>query len=215
MIEEHINRLKGRIVSYTYHVENMLKNSIKGLLESDVRLLTSVIEIDEKESNKLDNSIEKECIAAIAQFSPKAMNLRTLLMIMKMNKDIERMGDHCANICYNSLDIIKMEVSKSKFYKLIEQMSAEVQLMLKNSIESFVNEDIELAKSVRKRDEKVDKYQKDLTKYFIKKMKKKPDMVECSLFFIKIVNNLERIADLSTNIAEDVVFALEGKVIKH
>ncbi|ROL57188.1 phosphate transport system regulatory protein PhoU [Bacteroidetes/Chlorobi group bacterium ChocPot_Mid] len=215
MIEEHINRLKGKIVSYTYHVENMLKNSIKGLIDSDVRLLTNVIEIDEKESNKMDNNIEKECIAAIAQFSPKAMNLRTLLMIMKMNKDIERMGDHCSNICYNSLDIIKMEISKTKFYKLIEQMTSEVQLMLKHSIESFVNEDIELAKSVRKRDEKVDKYQKDLTSYFIKKMKKKPEMVECSLFFIKIVNNLERIADLSTNIAEDVVFALEGKVIKH
>lgn len=215
MIEEHINRTKGRIVSYTYHVENMLKNSIKGLLEFDKNLLTNVIEVEEKESNKLDNSIEKECIAAIAQFSPKAMNLRTLLMIMKMNKDIERMGDHCANICYNSLDIIEMDSHKHKFFQLIEQMSAEVQLMLKHSIESFVKEDIELAKSVRKRDEKVDKYQKDLTKYFVKKMKKKPEMVEYSLFFIKIVNNLERIADLSTNIAEDVVFALEGKVIKH
>lgn len=215
MIDEQINRLKGRIVSYSYHVENMLKNSILGLIEFDTKLLINVIDIDEKESNKLDNSIEKECIAAIAQFSPKAMNLRTLLMILKMNKDIERMGDHCANICYNSLDIIKFGFSKHKFFSLIEQMSSEVQLMLKHSIESFVEEDLELARSVRKRDEKVDKYQKDLTKYFIKKMKKRPDVVECSLFFIKIVNNLERIADLSTNIAEDVVFALEGKVIKH
>ncbi|MFH1052641.1 MAG: phosphate signaling complex protein PhoU [bacterium] len=215
MIEEQINKLKGRIVSFTYHVENMLKKSIQGLIELDKKILTDVIEIEEKEANKLDNSIEKQCIAAIAQFSPKAMNLRTLLMIMKMNKDIERMADHCANISYNGRDIIKRDSHKQKFFQMIEQMADEVKVMLKHSIESFVEEDIELAKSVRKRDEKVNKYQSDLTKYFIQKMKKKSDMVECSLFFINIVNNLERIADLSTNIAEDVVFAFEGKVIKH
>jgi len=215
MIEEHINNLKGRIVSFTYHVENMLNKSIQGLLELNKKNLSDVIELDETEANKLDNSIEKQCIAAIAQFSPKAMNLRTLLMIMKMNKDIERMADHCSNISYNGRDIVKMGITKQKYFNLIEQMAKEVKLMLKNSIESFVNEDIDLAKSVKKRDEKVDKYQSDLTTYFIKKMKKKPENVEISLYFIKIVNNLERIADLSTNIAEDVVFALEGKVLKH
>ncbi len=215
MIDEQINKLKGRIVSFTYHVENMLNLSIQGLVELNKEILTDVIEIEEKEANKLDNSIEKQCIIAIAQFSPKALNLRTLLMIMKMNKDIERMADHCVNISLNGRDIIKKDNHKQKFFNLIEQMADEVKAMLKNSIESFVNEDIELAKSVNKRDEKVDKYQFDLTKYFIEKMKKKPENVESSLYFIKIINNLERIADLSTNIAEDVVFALEGKVIKH
>ena len=215
MIEEQINNLKGRIVSFTYHVENMLKESIKGLSELDNEILKDVIEISEKEANKLDNSIEKQCIAAIAQFSPKAMNLRTLLMIMKMNKDIERMADHCVNISLHAKDIIKPNINKQKYFQMLQLMSDEVKVMLKHSIESFVNENLDLAKTVRKRDEKVDKYQQDLTKYFIQKMKKKSDLIEYSLHFIKIVNNLERIADLSTNIAEDVVFAFEGKVIKH
>ena len=215
MIEEQINKLKGMIVSFSYHVDNMLKNSIDGLIKLDKDLLNDVIEKDENEANKLDNSIEKDCIAAIAQFSPKAMNLRILLMIMKMDKDIERMADHCVNISLNSRDIIKLQTHKQKFFTLIGQMSDEVKVMMKSSIESFVKEDINLAKSVRKSDERVDKYQSNLTKYFIKKMKKKPDMVESSLHFIRIINNLERIADLSTNIAEDVVFVLEGKVIKH
>jgi phosphate transport system protein len=215
MIEYQINKLKGSIVSFSYHVENMLQHSITGLIEQDVELMKNVIEIEEPEANKFDKKIEKQCIAAIAQFSPKAINLRLLLMLLKMNKDLERMADHCVNICYNSIEIIEMDTTKQKFYDLIEQMSNEVKEMLKNSIESFISEDMELAKDVRESDEKVNKYQKDLKKYFIEKMKKKNRMIECSLNFINIANNLERIGDLSKNIAEDVVFIFKGKDIKH
>lgn len=215
MIEENINKLKGRIVSFSYHVENMVNTSIKGLLEQDNKILNEVIDVLEKEANKFDTTIEKECIATIAQFSPKASNLRLLLMILKMNKDLERMADHCVNISHNSKDILHKGFTKQKFYDLIDEMANEVKKMLKNSIESFINEDSDLAKSVCKRDEKVNKYKTDLTKFFIEKMKKNPDLVDCSINFIEIVNNLERIADLSTNISEDVVFIFQGKVIKH
>lgn len=215
MIELQINELKGKIVSFSYHVEMMLQKCVQGLLEHDVEMLNEVIEILEKQANKLDDKIEKIGISAIAQYSPKALNLRLVLMILKMNKDLERMADHCVNISYNAKDIFELDYSKQKFFDLIAEMSVETKKMLSNSIKSFIYEDSELAASVTERDQKVNKYQTELTKYFLDKMKTKPESVESSFYFIKIVNNLERIADLSTNIAEDVVFIFEGKNIKH
>ena len=215
MIELQINELKGKIVSFSYHIETMLQKSIQGLLENDVKILDEVIEVLEKEANKLDNKIEKSCVSALAQYSPKALNLRLILMIVKMNKDLERMGDHCVNISYNAKDIFELDYSKQKFFDLIAEMSLETKDMLSKSIKSFIDEDVELASSVTMRDEKVNTYQAELTKYFLDKMKNKPKSVESSFYFVNIVNNLERIADLATNIAEDVVFIFEGKVVKH
>ncbi len=215
MIEQEINKLKGRIIGFSYHVENMLDKSLKGLSEGDKSLLKHVIKEEEPQANKFDKSIDKQCIGTMARYSPKAIDLRLILMIMKMNNDLERMADHCVNIAYNSRDIMKADDSYSHYYGDILAMGGAVKKMLKESILSFVEEDIELAKNVCDEDKTVNDYQKKLTEFFTEEMKKKTDHIECYLNFIEIVNNLERIADLSTNLAEDIVFIFKGKVIKH
>ncbi len=215
MINEYVNNLKAKIVSFSYHVENMLTKAIEGLSSKNLNLLNEVIDIMEPHANNFDNNIEKKCIATIAQFSPKALNLRLLLMILKMNKDLERMADHCVNISHHSIDIINLSLAKRKYFDLIYQMAEDSKLMLNNSIKSFIDGDIELAKNVKSKDKKINKYQTDLTKYFLEQMRDKPNSIDCAFHFIQIVNNLERIADLSTNIAENTVFIFQGKIIKH
>lgn len=215
MLENEINKLKGRIVGYSHHVGNMIEQSIIGLMQNDKKILKQVINKEEEKANKFDNSIEKQVVAALAQFSPKAYNLRILLMILKMNNDIERIGDHCVNISYNAKDIIKCEAVTHSYKEKINAMSVEVIKMFRDSIDAFINEDADAARDVCDADEVVNKYQRDIVSYLTDEMSNNPDKVQCALHFINIVNNLERIADLSTNVAEDCVFIFDGKVIKH
>lgn len=215
MLENEINILKGKIVGFSYHVENMIDETIKGFQERDKEILRRVIKKDERKANRIDIDIEKHCITAMAQFAPMASDLRTLLMILKMNKDIERMADHCVNICYNLKDIMDSCYVIIDSEKIVYEMAEKVRSMLKESIKSFIEEDADRAKDVLKKDESVNTDRMNITNFFIDKMKEDKNVVECALFYIDIAQNLERIADLSTNIAEDTVFVLKGKMIKH
>ena len=214
MFEDQLNKLKAKIVGYAFHVESMLNKSIKGILDKDVDLLNEVIKHDEKSANKLEMNIDKNCVVIIAQYSPFAVNLRTILMIMKMNNDLERMADHCANICRCALDLID-EPNQTKILNEIRIISEQVVKMLKDSINSFIENDINLAKDVCNRDKIVDEAKNKLMSELIEIMHNDKTMINTSLQFIDIARNLERMADLSTNIAEDVVFAIDGEVIKH
>jgi phosphate transport system protein len=214
MLEEQLNKLKAKIVGYAFHVESMLNKSIKGLIDKDSDLLNEVIKHDERTANKLEMNIDKNCVVLIAQYSPLAVNLRTILMIMKMNNDLERMADHCVNISNCALDLID-EPNQTKIVTSIQTLSEQVIKMLKDSINSFIENEINLAKDVCGRDKIVDEVKNKLMTELIGLMHDDRLMINISMLFIDIIRNLERIADLTTNIAEDVVFAVDGEVIKH
>ncbi|TAL70874.1 MAG: phosphate signaling complex protein PhoU [Bacteroidetes bacterium] len=214
MLEEQLNKLKAKIVGYAFHVESMLNKSIKGLVEKNNELLDEVIKHDEKSANKQEMNIDKNCVVIIAQYSPLAVNLRTILMIMKMNNDLERMADHCVNICRSALDLVD-EPNQLNILSTVQAISEQVNKMLKDSISSFIENDINLAKDVCNRDRIVDEAKNNLMTELIGIMHNDKSLINVSLQFIDITRNLERIADLTTNIAEDVVFAIDGEVIKH
>ncbi|MBI5324360.1 MAG: phosphate signaling complex protein PhoU [Ignavibacteriae bacterium] len=214
MIEEQLNKLKAKIVGYAYHVESMLNKSIRGLVEKNSELLDEVIRHDEKSANKQEMNIDKNCVVIIAQYSPLAINLRTILMIMKMNNDLERMADHCVNICRSALDLTD-EPNQMSILVSIQSISEQVNKMLKDSINSFIENDINLAKDVCSRDKIIDESKNNLMSELIGIMHNDKSLINISLQYIDITRNLERIADLTTNIAEDVVFAIDGVVIKH
>ncbi|OGU12043.1 MAG: phosphate transport system regulatory protein PhoU [Ignavibacteria bacterium GWB2_35_12] len=214
MLEDQLNKLKAKIVGYAFHVESMINKSIKGLMDKDSDLLNEVMKHDEKSANKLEMNIDKNCVVIIAQYSPLAVNLRTILMIMKMNNDLERMADHCVNISRCALDLID-EPNQTKILTSIHIISEQVNKMLKDSINSFIENDINLAKDVCSRDKIVDDAKNNLMTELIGVMHEDKSMINVSMQFIDITRNLERIADLTTNIAEDVVFAIDGEVIKH
>ena len=213
MIERKIEELKGKLVEFSQLIKTMLSKSIKGLIEKDEKLLKEVIEVDEKKSNELEIQIDEMCIHIIARFEPRAKHLRTIFLALKMNNDLERMGDHTVNISQSGLYLIPRP--KVKPFLDLPRMAEEVEKMLEDSIKSFIEEDASLAKSVFERDDTIDSLKNQITRELITYMLSNPSTIERALHIIRIAGNLERIADLTTNICEDVIFMVKGELIKH
>jgi len=213
MIENRLTETKKKLIEFSLLVENMIDRSIEGLLKKDSSLLKKVIEEDEALANNFEIEIEEMCIEIIAQFSPKASHLRTTLMILKINNDLERIGDHAVNICQSGIFLVERPDVKPLID--IPKMAEESTEMLKDSLKAYMSGDAEMAKRVCKRDEIVDKLRDQITRELITYMISDPSTIERALQLLRIAHNLERIADLSTNISEDVVFMVEGKIIKH
>jgi phosphate transport system protein len=205
--------LKRELVEYAALVENMIGKSVKGLIQKDRDLLTEVVERDEPRANELEIELDEMCTSAIAQYQPAARDLRTILMILKINNDLERLGDHAVNIAQSAQYLIERPPMDNLFD--IPEMARHSIAMLKDSINSFVKEDALLCDSVCERDSVVDEMRLKILKELIVFMTKDTATIERALHLDRISKNLERIADLSTNICEDVIFMVEGRVIKH
>jgi phosphate transport system protein len=213
MLEEKIIALKKELIEYAALVEGMIEHSIKGLAGKDAAALTSIIEKDEPRANELEITIENICIGIIAQYEPRAKNLRTILMALKINNDLERAADHAVNISEAGMFLIERPSLKPLLD--IPRMADEAINMLKDSINSFITEDPLLAQNVCERDNIVDELAEQILRELITFMGADPATIERALHLLKIAMNLERIGDLSTNISEDVIFMVEGRVIKH
>jgi phosphate transport system protein len=213
MLEEKLPVLKEQLIAFASLVEAMIEKSIRGLMRKDTDLLREVLERDEPKSNAFEIELDEQCTNLIAQYQPIAKDLRTILMILKMNSDIERMGDHAVNIAESGMYLVERTPVKP----LLDtpRMAEEVVKMVNDSLLSFINEDARLAKSVCERDDIVDGLANQILRELITYMSADPSTIERSLHLLDIAGNLERIADLSTNIGEDVIFMVEGRVIKH
>ncbi len=212
MLKQKIEELKKAVIEQANQVDLMIKLSIDGLLYKNNTKLEKVFEI-EKLVNINEVQIEEEVITLIALQKPEAKNLRTILMILKMNNDLERMGDLAENITQSAEYLIRKPFIK----KLINlPVMAEATLkMVKQSIDSFINEDAELAKQVCIDDDIVDDMREHIYRVLITYMMDDPTTIKRAIHINKIASNLERIADLSTNIAEETIYMAEGTVIKH
>lgn len=213
MLREKIDEVKKQLLEDAALVEEMIHKSIRGLLDKNFALLEEVMNTNEPKVNDYDRSIEKMCVEIIAQYEPLARDLRLVIMIIKMNKDLERMADHTVNICESGQFLLKNPIpGSSEDLRIMAENSI---LMLKDSISAFVNEDVAQAQAVCKRDNIVDdagdKILKDLTDF----MRTQKEAIPRCLQVMRIAHNLERIADLSTNIAEEVIYIVEGRDIKH
>lgn len=213
MLAERITNIKKKLIEYATLVEDMIDKSLDGLLEREKELLVEVIEKDEIKSNKFELELDELCIACIAQFEPKARDLRTILMVMKINNDLERIADHAVNIAESGLFLIERPPVKPLMD--IPRMAQIAVKMLKDSISSFINEDAELAYDVTIRDNDVDALRDQIVRELVTYMSSAPATIERSFQLMRISNNIERISDLSTNISEDIIFMVQGRVIKH
>jgi phosphate transport system protein len=213
MLEAKLSELRRELIEYGTLVEGMINSSIQGLAKKDRQLLQMVIDKDEPRANAKEIELDEFCAGIIAQYEPRAKDLRTVLMILKMNNDLERIADHAVNISESGLFLIERPFVKP----LIDvPRMAEVSInMLKDSISAFINEDAALARDVCKRDSVVDGLANQILRELITFMIADPETIERALYLLKIARDLERTADLSTNICEDVIYMVEGRVIKH
>lgn len=213
MLKGKLDEVKERLMESTTLVESMIEKSIRGLTQRDEEMLLEVIKQDEPRENDLEVEIEEACTHLIARYQPQAKDLRTIMMVSKMNNDMERMGDEAVNVCEGALFLIKRPQVKPLID--IPRMAEETRKMVRDSLKSFVDEDTQLAKRVCEHDDIVDGLRDQILRELITFMASDPSTIERSIHLIRISRSLERIADLSTNISEDVIYMVEGKTIKH
>ena len=213
MLEVKIEDLKRQIIQYSNHVEKMIEKSVRGLVNRDKALLNAVIHEDEEKANSLELELDKTCTTVIAQFQPLAKDLRTVLMIYDMSNAFERMGDHAVNISESALALIQHEPIK-RFID-IPRMCEITTKMLNDCIRAFIEESSKVAREVCERDSVIDDLRDQILRELVTFMAENPSIISDCLHILRIADNLERIADLTTNICEDVIFITKGKVIKH
>jgi phosphate transport system protein len=213
MLREDLDALKAKLIESAALVESMIAKSIAGLTQGNRGVLLEVLEQDEPKENELEIEIDEACIHLIACYQPQAKYLRTVLMVLQMNNDLERMGDEAVNISESALFLIERPQVKPLID--IPRMAEEAKQMLRDSLQALMNEDTKLAKNVCERDDIVDGLRDQILRELITYMASDPSLIERSIHLIRISRSLERIADLSTNICEDVIYMVEGTTIKH
>lgn len=213
LLEQKIATLKEKLLAMAAAVEKMVEMSIQGLVKKDHQLADQVINDLEPKVNEEEIEIENTAINLIALHQPEASNLRAITMVIKINNDLERIGDHAVNIAEAALFLIPRPPVKPLID--LPRMAQHTVQMLNDSLNAFTNGDAELARSVCARDSVVDSLKDQINRELITYMVSDATTIDRALKLMLISLNLERIADLATNISEDVVYAVMGEVIKH
>lgn len=210
--DEELKTLKDKLLTMSSTVEDAIGLAIKALVERNEEFARKVIELDDT-INMMEIEIDDLSIKLLALRQPEASDLRFITSAMKINNDLERMGDHAVNIAEKTLNLLKFPPLKPLID--IPRMANLSQGMLRDSLNAFINHDPKLAKCVCERDDEIDSLDDQLFRELITYMTQDPKNIERALDLLLIARNLERIADLSTNICEDVIYIESGRVIKH
>ncbi|OYD17243.1 phosphate transport system regulatory protein PhoU [candidate division WOR-3 bacterium JGI_Cruoil_03_44_89] len=210
--DEEKELLRKRLLSMTGKVEESIKKAIKSLRDRDESIATKVVNAD-AEIDREEVDIEEKCIELIARYQPEAIDLRTIIGLIKINNDLERIGDLSVNIACASIRLL--EKPQLKPIVGLSQMTGIVTGMLADSIKSFINGDVQLARSVCVRDNEADEMRNHLIRELLTYMMEDPKTISRCMDLALIARNLERIGDLSTNISEDVIYINEAVIIRH
>lgn len=209
---EELADLRHRLLGMAGRVEEMIANSMKSLIERDVELAEETIASDHR-VNRDEMEIDELCLVILAKRQPMAGDLRFLTIALKMVTDLERIGDLAANICLRTIDLSKLPELGP--YQDIPEMANIVQSMVKDAIDAFVDRDVQLAQEVIERDDRVDELYHMVNRELIEMMRQKDDIVQSATGVQSIAKHLERMADHTTNLAEQVIFMVRGKDIRH
>lgn len=210
--EEELKQLKKKLLKMSDLVEEALSASMKALINRDEKAARRII-TDDNEINMLEIAIDDLCLRFLALHQPQAGDLRFIAAGMRINNELERMGDLTVNIAQRTLDLLRGPSIEPPAD--IAKMATAAQGMLKDSIGAFVNNDSRLAQDVCERDDEVDELNRKIFCESMKSMCHDQDAIERLMEMVLVAKNLERIADLATNICEDVIYMVDGKVIKH
>lgn len=210
--QQELDRLKQRLLYMAGLVEKAIHNSIEAALRGDAAAREQVL-AHEDEINALHIEIDKIALKLLALHQPVAGDLRFITAAMKINTDLERMGDQAINIAESASFLFKRPMQKQ--ISDLFTMGDLTEKMVRQSLDAFVSRDADLARSIILQDDDVDRLKDKIFRDLIAEIKSNPDIVESEFDFILIARNLERIADHATNIAEDVIFMAVGKDIRH
>lgn len=210
--KEDLEQLKKRILEMSSVVEDMIVKSIKSVKENNMILAQEVINSDQ-EVNNMEIEIDNLAIKILALYHPEAQDLRKVTMIMKINNDLERIGDHAVSI--SKMSLFLSDHPRIKPLIDIPRMAEKAVEMLRGSIDAFINQNSDLAVEVCKKDDEVDALEPQIVRELITYMISEPGIIDRALRLVFIARHLERVADLATNISEDAYYIATGEVLKH
>ena len=212
IFDEELAKLNSVVLQMGSLVEKAIKESVQALVERDDAPAGRVITGDHQ-VNALDIEIDEESIRLIALRQPKAGDLRLITTAMKITTDLERMGDLAVNVAQWAIELNKEPVLKE--YIDIPRMREIAQGMTRDALDAFVRRDMKLAKDVIMRDDEIDDLKHKIMSELLFMMTENPSIICRSMRIIFVAQSLERIADHATNIAEMVLYLIEGKIIRH
>lgn len=211
-IERQIEQLKEKILRVGTMVEEAISKSITALINRDVQLAQRVAASDEQ-IDRMEVEVEEECLKILALYQPVAADLRFVVAALKINNDLERMGDLAKNIAKRVAQLANGE--PCELPPEIRTMAMQAQEMVKQSLDAVVRGDPTLARQVREEDDAVDESRQQIRRKVLKGIKENPETVENLLRVNSVSKHIERIADMATNIAEDVIYMVEGDIVRH
>jgi len=210
--DKELKQLKEKLLLMAGKTEALINQAVQALKKKDAALAESIFELD-KEVDTLEIEIEDEAISLIARHQPAAGDLRFLIGVIKINNDLERIGDHGENIAQSAILLAGQPDIKPLID--IPRLAELATGMLKDSLDGFVNNDPVKAKEICARDDRVDDLKDQIFRELLSFIAEKPEVTSRAMELILISRNLERVADLSTNICEETIYISEARVIKH
>lgn len=212
VLDEDLSSLKEKVVTMGDLAQKMLQTSMRALLERDESLIDEVNRIEEQ-LDRFQVEIDDMVVYLMAKHGPVAMDLRFLLMVTRINTELERIGDHSVNLCEN----VQLLLKEPETDKLVDlpRMADTASKMLAESLRAFQEETTEKTRDVAKADDTVDAIYDELFRELITRMIEDPSKITRGVGLLLIARSLERMADHATNIAEEVVYMVKGKDVRH
>ncbi len=211
-IERQIDQLKQRVLIIGTLVEEAISKAITALINRDVPLAQRVIESD-AEIDRMEVEVEEECLKILALYQPVAADLRFVVAAIKMNNDLERMGDLAKNIAKRVGQLAQGD--QADLPPQIRPMAIKTQEMVKQCLEAVINADPALARYVREQDDIVDNARQEIRDQVLEGIKANPENTDNLLRINAVSKHFERLADMATNVAEDVIYMVEGDIVRH
>lgn len=209
---EQLEELRRNLILMGGEVERQIQRAIEALTERNAEKARAVIAADE-EIDRMEMSVEELAVSLLALQQPVAVDLRFLVAALKINNDLERIGDHAVNIAEGAERLAGQKAFQP--FVDIPYMAEVAMSMLKQSLDAFVNRDAQLAKKVIRKDDILDEKNVSIIRELLTHMAEHPSLITYCLELISISKNLERVGDLATNICEDTIFIAEARWVKH
>jgi phosphate transport system protein len=210
--QRDVERLKRQILALSAEVENDLRTAVRAVEERDEELAARVVE-RETQTNAMEVDVEEDCLKILALHQPVAADLRYVIAVLKINQDLERIGDLAVHIAERGLFLCSQPVLGLPLR--LGEMADKTQAMLKKVLDAFVNTSAASAREVCAADSEIDAINGDILQQVKKAVMQSPALFESLLQVLHIARHLERIADHATNIAEDLIYMIEGRIVRH
>ena len=212
-LHRDLDKLKKEVLRLGNMVELAINNAFLALNNRDSSYVEEVL-TNEEQINEMEVQIEEECLKILALHQPVAVDLRFLVVVLKVNNDLERMGDIAKNIAERAKDLMESDVIPD-LGQPMQGLPDLVRTMVRSSLDSLVKLDDQLARKIIEMDDEVDQINRDMYAAVKSLVAEQPSVADSAINLLSCSRNMERIGDLATNIAEDVIFVVEGKVVRH